>query len=150
MTKKALTEIRKGRKVYANYPLKGAERYRHIEEVLDVREGLVLMDEAGLIAPAAFWNKIPYEYLASWRQHRKNGLDIWYTAQDLQDVATPLRRVTQFAHDAQRMYKWIYYRTYNPRSKAKFGWGLSYVSPKVFDHYDTFFEVEKPKYLQKE
>lgn len=147
MTKRALKEMAKGRTVYANYPLKGAVRYRQFREIFEVENGLVLIDEAGLIAPSAHWQKIPYEYLSKWRQHRKNGLDIWYTAQDLYDVATALRRVTQFVTEAERFGKWIFYRTYNPRTKVKYGWGITRIHPRVYEAYDTYHAIEKPEFL---
>jgi zona occludens toxin (predicted ATPase) len=147
MVARALKEMDKGRKVYANFPLEGAERFRYMEDVLDVTNGLVLLDEIGLMAPSHFWSKLPYEYLASWRQHRKNGLDIWSTAQDMGDVATAFRKVIQFQHEVERYGKFIYTRTINPRNKTKFGWTLIRQKQKVFDSYDTNFVVEKPKFL---
>lgn len=149
MTKRALKEMKKGRKVYANYPLEGAIRYRNINEIFDVKNALVLIDEAGLIAPAAFWQRIPYEYLSNWRQHRKSSVDIWYTAQDLFDVATALRRVTQFVTEIERLGKIMFYRTYNPRTKEKYGNGIMFIRKKIYEKYDTYYSVEKPEFLTK-
>lgn len=147
MTELALREMRKGRKVFANYPLEGAERYRQFSDIFDISNGLVLIDEAGLIAPSSHWQKIPYEYLSQWRQHRKNGLDIWYTAQDLYDVATALRRVTQFCTEVERYGKWVYWRTWNPRNKSRYGWGLTRIRRSVYEKYNTFYEIEKPEFI---
>lgn len=147
MTKKAIQEMKKGRKVYANYPLEGSISYEDISEILTVRQGLVLIDEAGLLIPAQFWTRLPYQYLQAWRQHRKGGIDIWYTAQDLHDVGTSLRRVTQFVNDIQRIGPLMINRINNPRSKEKYGFTLHLLSKKIFKMYDTTHFIKAPEYL---
>lgn len=146
MSRLAIKQMRK-RPVYANYPLESAIYFKEITEILDVKEGLILIDEAGIYLDANAWNKIPFEFKRLMRQHRKRGLDLWYTAQDVKDVVTYLRRVTQFVHDHNRIWKFVRWRTYNPRSKEKYGGGLAFIDPEICKKYDTSYEVDTPLYM---
>lgn len=149
MTKKALREMKKGREVWANYPLEGTQRFQQVEEVFEVREALILLDEAGLVAPAGFWNKIPFDVMAHWRQHRHKKIDLWYTAQDLQDVAVPLRRVTQFVNEIRKFGPFMYYKTFNPRTKEKYAGGFALLDESVYQKYNSYAEdVTKQNYLK--
>lgn len=149
MTRIALKKMKKGRKVYANYPLEGAIRYNQIEELFGITNAVALIDEAGLVAPAGFWNKIPFDVMAHWRQHRHKGVDIYYTAQDLQDVATPLRRVTQFVNECKKIGPLIRWKCYNPRTKEKFGGGFHFFDMAIAKKYDSFADdVAKQEYLK--
>lgn len=148
MTRLALKHMNKKIPVYANYPLRGAIRYMQVEELFAVKEATILIDEAGLVAPAGFWNKIPFDVMAHWRQHRHKKINVWYTAQDLQDVAVPLRRVTQYVNEVKKLGPFIYWKCYNPRSKEKYGGGLHLFDMEIAKKYDSYADdVEKQKYL---
>lgn len=149
MTRLALKKMKKGIPVYANFPLKGAIHYNQIQEVFHVKEAVILLDEAGLAAPSGFWKAIPFEVMAHWRQHRHAKIDLYYTAQDLLDVATPLRRVTQFANEVKKMGPLIWWKTVNPRSKEKFGGGFTIFDMDIARMYDSYAkDVSKQDYLK--
>lgn len=156
MTRLAVKKMKKGHRVYANYPLEGAIRYHQIEELFAIRREkdeklspVVLIDEAGLIAPAGAWKAIPFDVMSHWRQHRHKGIDIWYTAQDLRDVAVPLRRVTQFVNEVNKLGPFIRWKCYNPTSKAKYGGGFTLFDIDLAKKYDSYAEdVEKQNYLK--
>lgn len=156
MTRLASKKIKKGHRVFANYPLEGAIRYSQIEELFEVKRlpgekksPVILIDEAGLIAPAGSWKAIPFEVMAHWRQHRHAGVNIWYTAQDLRDVAVPLRRVTQFVNQVTKIGPLIRWKCYEPVSKAKYGGGWTIFDIDVAKKYDSFAKnVERQNYLK--
>lgn len=149
MTKLALKQMKKGITVYANYPLEGAKSYSKVEELFDIHEATILMDEAGLVAPAGHWKAIPFEVMAHWRQHRHAKINLWYTAQDLRDVATPLRRVTQFVNEVKKFGPIISWKCYEPRSKAKYGGGIHLFDQTIADKYDSFAKnIERQDYLK--
>lgn len=116
----------RNRKIYANFPLNlpNAVYYEQIEELFDVTNADILLDEAGLVAPAGMWKNIPFEVMQHWREHRHKGVNLWYTAQDLLDVAVALRRVTQFVNEVYRFGPFNYWKTYNPKTKVKYGGGF--------------------------
>ncbi len=148
MTRLALKQMSKGIPVYANYPLEGAERWSQVEELFSIKEACILIDEAGLVAPAGFWQRIPFDVMAHWRQHRHKRINVWYTAQDLQDIAVPLRRVTQFVNEVKKFGPLIYWKCYNPRTKEKFGGGFTWLDKDVYTAYDSYAnDVTKQDYL---
>lgn len=148
MVRRAYAKHLQGKKIYANFKTTFATYYKELDEIFGIQDAIVLIDEAGIYLPAQAWNKIPFEFMRSIRQHRKNGLDMYYTAQDLQDVATALRRVTQFQRDINRTWKFCFERTTNPRTKEKYGFEISILNKKIFDLYDTYDEVEFGSYME--
>lgn len=148
MTRQGLKLQKKKRTVYANYPLKGAIRFEQISDVYEVRNAIILLDEAGLIAPSSGWKSIPFEVMAHWREHRHHGVSLFYTAQDLQDVAAPLRRVTQFINRVQKFGPIISWRCYGgTRYKDKYSGGFTVVDPSICAAYDTHADVARQSYL---
>lgn len=148
MVKRAYQQYKGGRKIYANFKTSFAIYFKELNEIYDVKNALILIDEAGIYLPAQAWQKIPFEFMRAIRQHRHNGLDLWYTAQDFQDVSTALRRVTQFQHDINKTAKICFTRTTNPRTKEKYGFDIHLLNKKVFALYDTNYDVELADYLK--
>jgi Zonular occludens toxin (Zot) len=148
MTKRALLEMKKGKKIYANYDLKGATYFKELYELQSVKNAIILVDEAGIYLPAQSWRSIPFEFVRQIRQHRHDGLNLWYTAQDMQDVATYLRRITQFEHEFHRIGKFYYSKTRNPRTKAKYGFDIGFINKKVGNCYDTNQNIEFAEYMK--
>lgn len=63
------------------------------------RRGLiVLVDEVGVIMPARFWQSFPVDLIYTLSQSRKMGIDFIYTAQDIEQVDSILRRLTQWVY----------------------------------------------------
>jgi len=142
MVRKAYKQHLSGRKVYANFKTTFATYYKELDEIYGVKDALILMDEAGIYLPAQAWNKIPFEFMRAIRQHRKGGNDLWYTAQDMQDVSTALRRVTQFQHDFEKFLFFCTESVKNPKSKKNYGLRFIIFKKEIYDLYDTNDEVE--------
>jgi hypothetical protein len=141
--------MQKGKKVYANYKVEGAEYFKELSDVRHVKNALILIDEAGIYLPAQAWRDIPFEFIRQIRQHRHDGLDMWYTAQDMQDVAPYLRRITQFQHDYQRFYKIFFCKTSNPRTKVRYGFDISILDKNVYTKYDTTENIDFAEFMTK-
>lgn len=153
MTKKAFFLAKYKKKVvYSNYKIDfpGIEThyFKSLNDILNVNNALILIDEAGIYLPSQAWQSIPFEFICKLRQHRHDGVDLWYTAQDAQDVATYLRRITQLEHSFNKMWKFVISRCINPRTKAKYGFDITFLTKKYFAMYDTNETVEIGDYLQ--
>lgn len=148
MVRKAYIQHKQGKKVYANFSTTFATYFKELSEIYNVKDALILIDEAGIYLPAQAWQKIPFEFMRAIRQHRHNGLDLWYTAQDFLDVSTSLRRITQFQHDFSKTAMICFSKTTNPRTKEKYGFDIHILNKKVFALYDTNFDVELGEYLK--
>lgn len=149
MSNRAIRAMKRGKKVYANYNLKGAIYFKELYELKDVKNAIILVDEAGIYLPSQAWRSIPFEFIRQIRQHRHDGLDLWYTAQDMQDVATYLRRITQYEHSYMRVWKFWFCKTINPKSKSKFGFDFGFISKKACSVYDTTENIDFAEYMQK-
>lgn len=147
MVRRAYQQHKQGRKVYANFTCSFAERFTELTEIYAVKDALILLDEAGIYLPAQAWKEIPFEFMREIRQHRKSGLDFWYTAQDLQDVCTALRRVTQFENRIDRTWKVCTCSTYIPKHKDRMCRTYHILNQGVFDLFDTTCTVEFSKHM---
>jgi len=78
---KGLEALKEGKKVYANFKLTGAEYFYDIFEIINIRKGVILIDEINLSFPSRIWEKLPPQFLYFWSQTRKMGLDIYFTSQ---------------------------------------------------------------------
>ena len=154
MTKLAYYQACRGKTIYSNYNLDfGSDKlkthkFKELNELQGVKNALILIDEAGIYLPSQAWRNIPFEFIRQIRQHRHDGLNLWYTAQDMQDVATYLRRITQFQHDYNKLWKIVSSRTINPRTKARYGFDFSILRKKYFKLYDTTENIDFGDYLK--
>ena len=157
MTKDALNVIEKNKRlkakgkpfkrVFANYSLEGAEYFKELNELEKEKNILVLIDEAGIYLPAQAWKNIPFEFIRQMRQSRHDGISLWYTAQDFKDVATYLRRITQFEHKCRRIWKFFTITTVSPNSKDKYGSSICMLNEDVYTKYDTTENIDFGSYL---
>lgn len=145
MVRRAAKAMKRGRPVYANFRVKGATRFDYLWELFQVRDGLILLDEASLVLPAQAWKEVPFEVLAYWRQHRHKGVDVLYSAQDYTEVLKALRTVTQFVTQCKRFGSpkspWFFtWRTTDNKFREKYGGGIALFDPAIADLYDTHGE----------
>lgn len=107
MVHDAFKEWKHGRDIYSNIPLFFQEKkhnpnkvgkifyYEHITELLSVRDGVILMDEAQVLMNARNWENLPQEFQYKLQQHRKHCLDLYATAQNLGTIDITMRRLVQ-------------------------------------------------------
>jgi hypothetical protein len=143
--------IRKGKKVYSNYPLKGAEYYCDILEVLGkVKNCLIVVDEISIALDALKLYQIPEQVWYELRQHRKDGVNIIGTAQSMADIAYPVRKLIQFEWN-------IYFKALglvavtcrNPQKGGdNYGKRLWMLNPHIYKLYDTYHKTTDNLALQ--
>lgn len=143
-TRWALKAIAKGKKVYANFPLKGAEYYDDVYQLLgNVKNALVIVDEGGIVFDQLRVYKVPDYVWMELRQHRHDGVDMLMTAQSIYDIAHPMRRLIQFEWNIYfKMWRYRSVICRNPQPRGdSYGRRFWYISPKLFDMYDTHHKV---------
>lgn len=149
MAKWGYKAMREGKTVYSNFPLKGAIPYHDPLEVLgQVKNALILMDEAGLLLDQMKMFDMPYEIFYELRQHRKDGVDLLLSAQDLGDIAYPFRRLIQFEYRIlMKIWKFAQVACLNPKTGASYSKSLWVLNSWVFDIYRSYYKVKPPEYL---
>lgn len=69
--------------------------FEDITELLEVRNGIILVDEGQALLEARNWENLPAEFSNKLRQHRKHNLDLYVTTQNLGTIDINLRRLVQ-------------------------------------------------------
>lgn len=114
----------------------------------------IYLDEAGILFPSMDYKNIPKNVILALRQHRHAGYDLYYTAQDLDDVSAGLRRVTQFETRVSgwNALRFSSYCTYGVRKgkanlKDKYDRGIFIHTKKLYNSYSTHHNIGTPSYL---
>jgi len=66
-----------------------------ITELIEVRDGIICMDEAQNLLDARNWENLPLEFSNKLRQHRKHKLDLYATTQNMGTIDINMRRLVQ-------------------------------------------------------
>jgi len=122
------------------------------DDLMQARQGLVLIDEINLVMPSRLWDKVPGEILYVLAQARKFKLDLWWTAQYLSRVDKAAREVTSEVWKMinVRALGFFLYRSYFGENLDRpFLGGLIYVDPRVQACYDTLEIIDLPGYAQR-
>lgn len=142
-TREALKARDSGREVYANYYIEGCHYWSKWSQVYDIRSGLIIIDEANLVCPSRFWQKVDPRLLYWWSQSRKLGLDILWTAQHEARVDTALREITYRVWRSRRVGRLFVWTAYVPEELRKekrraMDRRVGLRRKTVSDAYDTF------------
>jgi len=157
MTRIALKYIKKGVDVYANYSILGARKYDNLLDLLNIRQGVILVDEINLICPSRAWEALPVELYQLWSHERKFGLMIYWTAQSVNRVDKIIREITHYVYDCKKLpIKGFAIRKYEPQDLMKdelrrpraFSFKLKLFRKKTFLQYNTFEGIEVPEYIK--
>jgi len=97
LTARALELARRGRTVFANYPIDAPNCWTFTpEQMLDLPPGVIVIDEAHLWFPARQSLRLPPSWLAMLSQTRKNGWDLLWCAQHEARVDRIIRDVSSW------------------------------------------------------
>lgn len=105
MVNDAVHRMEKKKKVVSNFPIKWKKWGKKYESVylagkefenafLKETDCLFCIDEASIVLPNYYWNRLPGEFLIKFAQSRKYGLDIFYTSQGYSHAVKRLRDLT--------------------------------------------------------
>jgi hypothetical protein len=165
MVHNACKALKEGRQVISNLPIVdieyGTKRVATYtadigEAIRTASNALICIDEASIVLPNHYWDRLPFDLLIRFAQVRKYGLDIFYTSQGWHHSVKRLRDLTNYVvkcsnHALWFTYDWIdpeYYdmriakhflkdyivktdRIYKPKFK------------KLYNSYNTFFVVSQ-------
>lgn len=102
--RRALAELERGVPVYANFTIKreNCHVWHTPKDLLKLRHGFVIIDEANITFPSRFFAKIPPTMLYMWSQCRKLDLTIMWTAQHEDRVDKALKELTSQVWQVRR------------------------------------------------
>lgn len=158
LTARAIEFAKRGRQVFANYPIDHENCWTFTpEQLLDLPPGVIVIDEAHLWFPARMSLKLPPSWLAMLSQTRKNGWDLLWCAQHENRVDRVIRDITSWQwlcsawlsrNGHPLLFKAVayepeYFRRHDKRADVRWRW----FSQEVADAYNTFERLATAAHL---
>jgi len=137
--------------------------FHDIRELIEVRDGLILFDEAQNLFDAQNWSSLPPEFKFKLQQHRHHNLDIFATTQVINQIDIVYRRLLhhwfyyhkffslfgfQFIHESYKDVSFLY-KDNTDLTVPDLSVRLSIITPWSKRLYDTLFDVGYKKILTK-
>lgn len=127
------------RPIFSNMNLDWAEQVDTWQDLVNVQCALVLIDEAGVWFQSRDFSKMPAEVMSYFMQSRKQGADIWWTAQSEASVDVHIRRLTATYWRCERWFgNYILSRGIEPETGEQFTFRWRRLRASVYERYDTF------------
>jgi len=102
---------------------------------------ILAIDEAGLFFPSTAFKKMPSSFMYLFAQHRKLGVDLWYTAQSMRQVNTLLKVNTMMSYDVGHLWRLFYFSVWDRdwvRRKGALQWRGMYWARSIDERrYNT-------------
>lgn len=158
LTARAIELAKRGRTIFANYPINHEGCFTFApEQLLDLPAGVIVIDEAHLWFPARQSLKLPPSWLAMLSQTRKNGWDLLWCAQHENRVDRVIRDVSSWmwlcsawferqGHPAlfrAVSYEPEFFRRPDRRMTTRWRW----FSTEVAEAYNTFERLSTAAHL---
>ncbi|HEY0186220.1 MAG TPA: zonular occludens toxin domain-containing protein [Cellulomonas sp.] len=161
LTERAIRLARRGRQVFANYPINAPNCWTFApEQLLDLPPGVIVIDEAHLWFPARMSLKLPPSWLAMLSQTRKNGWDLLWCAQHESRVDRVIRDITSWqwlctAWLSRDDHPWFFRAvSYEPeffrRPDKRYTTVWRRFDPAVAGSYDTFERIATAQHINTE
>lgn len=163
MTKRAVSAAERGLRVFTNYPIRhpGVWLFEP-DQLLELPEGMVVIDEAHLWFPARGSLALPMSWLAGMSQTRKMGWHLLWSAQHENRVDRVIRDVTNWMHlcrawslkkDESRPPGLFTIRTWEPEvfrvKKRSAGASFMRFPKREAEMYSTFGAVTEAKHTRR-
>lgn len=150
-------EVMRGRRVFANYEMRGTEFFTP-DQLLDLPPGLVILDEAHLVFGARNAMRLPPSLLMQMSQTRKAGWELWWSTQHERRVDSVIKDVTNVMTvvrpwlsngDHPRFFQLVDYEPEFMRQKGKDLW-KTWVKfdPKIAALYDTHERLQIAEHMR--
>lgn len=116
------------------------------EDLLKCQSGLILIDEASLWMPSRLWAKLPFELMYKFNQARKDGLQLFFTAQNMERVDCVLRDIVNLAVRCKSLISGRYFIrvTKEPKCKEIVNWQFRSYQPRIYRLYNTLEKIGNP------
>jgi len=88
--------------VYTNVKLEIPEKKivqilpSNVQDLKQLRDGIVFIDEANFVFSSRFWSRIPKDLIQFWAMHRKRGVDLMLTSHSLKRIEIILRELVSY------------------------------------------------------
>lgn len=149
LVRKALVFLKQKKHVWSNFkiiPPVGFESYLHawssVSDLRGVKNGIILMDEAQVYFNSRKWADLPVEWHYKLQQHRKEGLHIYGSVQDIKRLDTIMRELVSHYFECVNFFNLIFLRQYRisdiTKKQRSILWlSFYFIRKKYYNQYDT-------------
>jgi zona occludens toxin (predicted ATPase) len=166
LTAKALEWLKRGYNIWSNYKINinapNLHFYSKVRELVSIKDGIILMDEGQIYFNARNWEALDEKLQYKLQQHRKHGLDIWATVQNIKRLDVIMRELVNRYYECKKII--------GTGESAKKPWGIFVMrefdikdaekpdekrerysreffllKKEIYDSYDTLAEVGRDK-----
>ena len=158
LAKKGVEFLKKGREVWSNFKINvdGIHYYTKISQLVPVKAGVILMDEAQIYFNSRNWETLDERLQYKLQQHRKQGLDIWGSVQNIRRLDVIVRELVSHYYEVKKLsfsnesskhpFGFFVMRQYDvedAEAKDRHCWGTEWhsLSKKWCNMYDTLASV---------
>ena len=168
MAKKAKEFLAQGLEVYANFHLaykgKNLHYFKEFSDLILVRNGIVVMDEAQIYLNCRLWEKLDPLFQYKLQQHRKHGLDIWGAVQHINRIDVVMRDLVGKYYEVKKIgtsekaggelpkrpWGLFILREFDPleankKRRSLFGVSFTFMRKSICQFYDTIKDLGFPK-----
>ncbi|MEM3415365.1 MAG: zonular occludens toxin domain-containing protein [Thermoproteota archaeon] len=138
----------KGKKIYYVKDIEDFFKYDYISFIKKIKserpslQVILAVDEAGLFFPSIQFKKMNSSFLYLFNQHRKLGIDLYYTVQNLSLVHRALRVNTMYTYYIGHIWHLFYFSAWDRYFVGKKGcklWGGMFLATDVdYKSYNTY------------
>lgn len=100
--KKILIALRLKKK-WHSYPKTNLRSWDNFKDILEIKNGWIVMDEAHFYFNSRKWKEMPFEFMRKLAQHRKDGIHIIGTVQNIKRVDVLVRELIDFWYDCRKL-----------------------------------------------
>jgi len=116
----ALQALDEKQNVYTHFhidtPSAKLHQWRGLDELANLVDGLIILDEAQVWFNSRKWKDLPDVLQYKLQQHRKQGLHIWATCQNIARLDTVMRELVSNFYVCRRVFVIPFFRPRNKKS----------------------------------
>jgi zona occludens toxin (predicted ATPase) len=87
------------KKELKKFPASNLRGWTHLHELKDIKEAYIVIDEAHFYMNSRKWKELPMEFMRKVAQHRKDGLHIYGTVQNIKRIDVVVRELVDFWYE---------------------------------------------------
>lgn len=121
--------------------------YDSVNDFYRAENGVFFMDEIQMYFNARLWATMPIQVQWKLQQHRKDGLDIWGTTQNIKRVDPVVRELVNSLFPVKKIGKLFIWNEYDvvdidKEKRVSFQRGYFWLDKKICDSYNTYQKVK--------
>jgi len=133
------------KKEWKSYPQSNLRSWTTLRDIMKIQNGIVVMDEAHMYMNSRKWKDMDLEFMRKLAQHRKDGIHIWGTVQNVKRLDVVIRELIDYWYVCSIFMGFIFQVEFDidedQMKKHPLSQKFFYLSKKKMMRYDTLEKV---------